>query len=246
MPRPLMEHPNQLCWDLSVASCRLRPPRLYCAGDNQGRHIQLWRPALGNHHPRTPSAAWQPAGNNVSKAASHPLYLSAHCRKASISCIWQACRMTRTLTMIISAIFLRFRVRNRSSDRLAMCLRQKCCAYTLTRGWLLCRVPDEAPQDIVDLMERCMQMDSELRPDAAECIEVVSKHLRLPQNGPKKFRDAPMRGSSGESPLAYRRSSDASTVETRNSAPRSNASEPKPRGPPSGSSDTKPPLWHLT
>ncbi len=63
-------------------------------------------------------------------------------------------------------------------------------------GWVLRRVPDEVPQDIVDLMERCMQMDPEVRPDAAECIGVVSKHLRLPQNGSGKFRDAPMRTSS--------------------------------------------------
>lgn len=91
-----------------------------------------------------------------------------------------------------------------------------------------------------------MHMDSELRPDAAECIEVVSRHLRLPQNGPNKIRDAPMRGSSGESPTAFRRPSDATTIETRSSAPRSNASEPKLPGPQSGSSDAKPPVWHLT
>ena len=42
-----------------------------------------------------------------------------------------------------------------------------------------------------------MQMDPEVRPDAVECIEVISKHLRLPQNGSGKFRDAPMRASSG-------------------------------------------------
>lgn len=51
-----------------------------------------------------------------------------------------------------------------------------------------CSVPDEAPQDIVDLMERCMQMDPEARPDAAECIAVVSNHLRLQHNGSGKVR----------------------------------------------------------
>ncbi len=111
---------------------------------------------------------------------------------------------------------------------------------------MLCRVPDEAPQDIVDLMERCMQMDPEVRPDAAECIEVISKHLRLPQNGSGKFRDAPMRASSGESPTAYRRSSGASTIDARSPGPRSNSSEMKTPGGRSSAGENKPPLWQVT
>jgi hypothetical protein len=51
-----------------------------------------------------------------------------------------------------------------------------------------CSVPDEAPQDIVDLMECCMQNDPEARPDAAECIAVVSNHLRLHPAGSGKVR----------------------------------------------------------
>lgn len=111
---------------------------------------------------------------------------------------------------------------------------------------VLCRVPDEAPQDIVDLMERCMQMDPEVRPDAAECIEVVSKHLRLPQNGSGKFRDAPMRASSGETPAAMRRPSGASSVDTRSPGPRSSSVETRSPGPRSSSRENKPPLWQLT
>ena len=113
-------------------------------------------------------------------------------------------------------------------------------------GWVLGRVPDEAPQDIVDLMERCMQMDPEVRPDAAECIEVVSKHLRLPQNGSGKFRDAPMRTSSGDFPTAMRRASTASTIDARSPGPRSSSSDAKSPGPRSNSTENKPPLWQVT
>ena len=113
-------------------------------------------------------------------------------------------------------------------------------------GLMLCRVPEEAPQDIVDLMERCMQMDPEVRPDAAECIEVISKHLRLPQNGSGKFRDAPMRASSGESPIAMRRPSGASITDTRSPGPRSSSTEIKSPGPRASSSEHKPPLWQVT
>ena len=116
-----------------------------------------------------------------------------------------------------------------------------------------------------------MQMDPEVRPDAVECIEVISKHLRLPQNGSGKFRDAPMRASSGESPTAYRRPSSASTIdarspgprsnssemkttggrssstiEARSSGPRSNSSELKTTGGRSSSGENKPPLWQVT
>lgn len=86
-------------------------------------------------------------------------------------------------------------------------------------------VPEEAPQEIVDLMERCMQVDPADRPKACECIEVVSKYLRLPQNGSGKYRDAPMRTSSNESPMGRRRSSNASTAETRSPPPKSFSSE---------------------
>ncbi len=37
----------------------------HVAGDGEGRHLQLWRPALGDHHAGTPPAAWQPPGAQV-------------------------------------------------------------------------------------------------------------------------------------------------------------------------------------
>ena len=75
---------------------------------------------------------------------------------------------------------------------------------------LLCSVGEEAPQEIVDLMERCMQLDPEDRPDAAQCIEIISKYLRLNQAGSGKFRDAPMRTSSNDANTFRRRSSQSS------------------------------------
>ena len=91
--------------------------------------------------------------------------------------------------------------------------------------YLLCSVGEEAPQEIVDLMERCMQLDPEDRPNAAECIEIISKYLRLNQAGSGKFRDAPMRTSSNEGQLFRRRSSQSSAVDTKSSAPRSGLSD---------------------
>ena len=91
---------------------------------------------------------------------------------------------------------------------------------------LPCSVGEEAPQEIVDLMERCMQLDPEDRPDAAQCIEVISKYLRLNQAGSGKFRDAPMRTSSNDANTFRRRSSQSSSVvDTKSSAPRSGLSD---------------------
>ena len=91
---------------------------------------------------------------------------------------------------------------------------------------LLCSVGEEAPQEIVDLMERCMQLDPEDRPDAAQCIEIISKYLRLNQAGSGKFRDAPMRTSSNDASAFRRRSSQSSSAtDTKSSAPRSGLSD---------------------
>ncbi|CAK0785098.1 hypothetical protein CVIRNUC_008304 [Coccomyxa viridis] len=124
-------------------------------------------------------------------------------------------------------------------------------------------VGEEAPQEIVDLMERCMQLDPEDRPDAAQCIEIISKYLRLNQAGSGKFRDAPMRTSSNDASAFRRRSSQSSSVpDTKSSAPRSGLSDQQraqqpgsaegkaPRsggsidlwGPRSGSSDPRTPM----
>ena len=105
---------------------------------------------------------------------------------------------------------------------------------------LLCSVGEEAPQEIVDLMERCMQLDPEDRPDAAECIELISKYLRLGHAGSGKFRDAPMRTSSNDAHLFRRRSSQSSAADTKSSAPRSGLSD-QPRLHPSGSTESRPP-----
>ena len=75
-------------------------------------------------------------------------------------------------------------------------------------------------------MERCMQLDPEDRPDAAQCIEIISKYLRLNQAGSGKFRDAPMRTSSNDAGAFRRRSSQSSSVvDTKSSAPRSGLSD---------------------
>ncbi len=57
-------------------------------------------------------------------------------------------------------------------------------------GWVLRRVPDEAPQDIVDLMERCMQMDPEVRPDA---VGVHRGRVQAPAPAPERVRQVPGR-----------------------------------------------------
>ena len=105
---------------------------------------------------------------------------------------------------------------------------------------LMCSVGEEAPQEIVDLMERCMQLDPEDRPDAAQCIEIISKYLRLHQAGSGKFRDAPMRTSSNDAYAFRRRSSQSSAVDTKSSAPRSGLSDQQ-RAQQPGSAEGGPP-----
>ena len=44
-------------------------------------------------------------------------------------------------------------------------------------SWKLSRVPEEAPQEIADLVQRCTA-DAEARPDAAEIADLIQHHLR--------------------------------------------------------------------
>ena len=40
-------------------------------------------------------------------------------------------------------------------------------------AWLH-RVPEEAPQEISDLVQRCMLFDPDARPDAEECVAILT------------------------------------------------------------------------
>ena len=46
------------------------------------------------------------------------------------------------------------------------------------------RVPDEAPQQISDLIERCMAGDPELRPDTQEIVDILQSLLDGPPPRP--------------------------------------------------------------
>lgn len=52
------------------------------------------------------------------------------------------------------------------------------CKWCMLSAELLCaclrRVPDEAPQEISDLIERCMLFDPNARPDAEECVSILT------------------------------------------------------------------------
>ena len=45
------------------------------------------------------------------------------------------------------------------------------------------RVPEEAPQEIADLVQRCTA-DSDARPDAAEIADIIQHHLRQGEGRP--------------------------------------------------------------
>lgn len=49
---------------------------------------------------------------------------------------------------------------------------------SLTPGHQWCRVPEEAPQEIADLIKRCVG-PAEERPSAQECIEIIGPIARL-------------------------------------------------------------------
>lgn len=41
----------------------------------------------------------------------------------------------------------------------------------------LCRVPEEAPQEIADLVFRCTASEADTRPEAHECAGVIARYL---------------------------------------------------------------------
>lgn len=41
----------------------------------------------------------------------------------------------------------------------------------------LCRVPEEAPQEIADLVFQCTASEADARPEAHECAQVIARYL---------------------------------------------------------------------
>lgn len=71
-------------------------------------------------------------------------------------------------------------------------------------GNLVYRVPEEAPQEIADLLQRCTG-DAEQRPDAHECAEIIAPFVRagsLRQGSRSLSQEAPAAPAAAATPPA--------------------------------------------
>lgn len=84
----------------------------------------------------------------------------------------------------------------------------------------VCRVPEEAPQEIADLVSKCTG-DQEQRPTAQECAELLGSFLPL-GTGRKSGRTAS--GESGKTP------SSPTAASPKGDAPKSSGSNPPASG----------------
>ena len=82
-----------------------------------------------------------------------------------------------------------------------------------------CRVPEEAPQEVADLVARCIS-EPERRPSAEQCAEVISSFL------PGVARKTSGRTASGEVGRFKRASSGAQPRSPTRTAPKSGSSDP--------------------
>ena len=81
----------------------------------------------------------------------------------------------------------------------------------------VCRVPEEAPQEIADLVSRCTG-DQEQRPTAQECAELLGSFLPLGTG--RKISGRTTSGGSGRTP------SSPTAKSSKDDAPKSSGSNP--------------------